>query len=340
MSKGWAGIQSHFVQPDGTLTGTVQSARLGADVGGTPNRTSTYEYYTSQPTVENDPTGVGAYLLALSEMTVRAHAGDLLRRARGKTVMFDAWFNAETRKNAEGGTELFHYKANDDADTGYSWLNRMFLQYGLRSDTLDHAPTPADLKSASIYIIASPDGPAVSPKPHFMDAESADVIEAWVKAGGVLLLMENDAGHADQTHLNVLAARFGIHFNPVTVNRQVGDDYANTLVSIPAGTGGIFANGHRAVMKETCTITVSGAAKPLLTNADAESRADPKGTAAAADGTYTVMAKSHAGKGMVLANVDPWIYNEYTDGRRSPLEEDNFAAGQELVRWVVGQATR
>ena len=50
------------------------------------------------------------------------------------------------------------------------------------------------------------------------------------------------------------------------------------------------------------------------------------------------MAVAHAGKGLVYANVDPWVYNEYTDGRTLPLGEDNFAAGLELTRWLVGEA--
>jgi len=40
----------------------------------------------------------------------------------------------------------------------------------------------------------------------------------------------------------------------------------------------------------------------------------------------------------VYANVDPWVYNEYTDGRKTPLGEQNFMGGQELVKWLVTQA--
>lgn len=71
-------------------------------------------------------------------------------------------------------------------------------------------------------------------------------------------------------------------------------------------------------MKETCTLTVSAPAMSILTRTDAESAAP-----------FTMMAVSHLGKGVVYANVDPWIDNEYTDGRKLPLHEDNFAAGQE-----------
>jgi unsaturated rhamnogalacturonyl hydrolase len=56
-----------------------------------------------------------------------------------------------------------------------------------------------------------------------------------------------------------------------------------------------------------------------------------------ADG-QVVMAVAHVGRGLVYANVDPWVYNEYTDGRKNPLDEQNFAAGQQLTRWIVQRA--
>ncbi len=66
--RGWEGIQQKFVthNPDGTvtLTGTVKAAGLG----GTPYRSGTYAYYIGEATGDNDAKGVGAYLLAGSEM--------------------------------------------------------------------------------------------------------------------------------------------------------------------------------------------------------------------------------------------------------------------------------
>jgi unsaturated rhamnogalacturonyl hydrolase len=77
-------------------------------------------------------------------------------------------------------------------------------------------------------------------------------------------------------------------------------------------------------MKETCTITVTAPAQAMLTDkGDSTEQGD------------VLMAIAHVGKGIVYANVDPWIYNEYTDGRKAPLGEDNFAGGQELTRWLV-----
>jgi len=320
VAHGWAGIQKQFVKPDGTLSGTVKVAGLG----GNPYRSGTYDYYIGEAVGDNDAKGVGAYLLAHSEIIQRERAGELLKRSRGKTVLMDAWFNSQKRKSADGHEESFHYKFGDEANSGYSVWGRMFQQYGLRTEALDHAPTAADLKDVAVYIIASPDIPALNPNPHYMDAESAAVIEAWVKAGGVLVMMENDSEHADQTHLDILSDKFGIHYNPVTRNRELNDDYANTIVKIPAGVGGIFRQAHTAVMKETCTITVSKPARGVLTD---------KGDIT--DVGDILMAVSQVGKGMVYANVDPWIYNEYTDGRKAPLGEDNFAGGQELTRWIV-----
>jgi len=320
VTRGWAGIQKQFVKPDGTLSGTVSVGGLG----GNPYRSGTYDYYLSEKVVDNDSKGVGAYLMALSEVTQRERAGDLLKRSRGKTVLIDAWFNSQKRKSADGQEELFHYKFSDEANSGYYVWGRMFQQYGLRTESLDHAPTAADLKDAAVYIIVSPDIPALNPNPHYMDADSAAAIEAWVKAGGVLVMMENDSEHADQTHLDILSDKFGIHYNPVTRNRELNDSYTNTMVKIPAGAGGIFRQAHNATMKETCTITVSKPARVVLTD---------KGDAT--DEGDVLMAVSQVGKGIVYANVDPWIYNEYTDGRKAPLGEDNFAGGQELTRWIV-----
>jgi unsaturated rhamnogalacturonyl hydrolase len=38
--------------------------------------------------------------------------------------------------------------------------------------------------------------------------------------------------------------------------------------------------------------------------------------------------------------IDPWLYNEYTDGRKLPKAYDNFAAGEELVRWLLQQTAK
>ena len=317
--KGWAGIQKRFVtaNADGsvTLTGTVKVGGLG----GKPYRSGTFDYYVGESTGDNDAKGIGAYLLAGSEMQ-QADTEALARGANGKTVLLDAWFNSQTRKNAAGQTELFHYKWDDDSNGGFSFFGRAFRSYGAKLAEEKTAPTAADLKRAQIYILVSPDIPAKNPNPHSMDQASGDAIEAWVKAGGVLLLMENDKTNSEFEHFNTLSERFGIHFNPVLRNAVVNNDWSMGRVDIPATTG-VFQQAHVAYLKEISTITVSGRAKSVLSD---------KGD--------VLMAVAKVGKGVVFAVTDPWLYNEYIDHRNKlPQEFDTYAAAKDLARWAVEQ---
>jgi unsaturated rhamnogalacturonyl hydrolase len=315
-TRGWEGIQKEFVTKgaDGlmVLNGTVKVGGLG----GTPYRSGSYEYYVGEKTQANDSKGIGAFLLAGSEM----EQAPTEAMGQGKTALIDAWFNSQTRKNAFGQTELFHYKWDDDANSGFAFFGRAFERYGVTLATEKTAPTLADLNKAQIYVMASPDIPVRNPTPNYMDKASGDAIQAWVKAGGVLLLMENDVTNSEFEHFNTMSDRFGIHFNPVIRNKVVGDKWEMGTVMIPAGTG-VFEHPHKAYLKEICTIRVSGPAKAVVT-----------------DQGDVLMAVSKYGKGTVFAVVDPWVYNEYVDRRnRLPVDYDGFAAAIDLAGWAVRQ---
>jgi unsaturated rhamnogalacturonyl hydrolase len=70
--KGYTGILKEFVKTDASgqvnLEGTVSVAGLG----GNPYRDGSYEYYLSEKVVTNDPKGIGALLLAATEMETAA----------------------------------------------------------------------------------------------------------------------------------------------------------------------------------------------------------------------------------------------------------------------------
>jgi unsaturated rhamnogalacturonyl hydrolase len=53
-----------------------------------------------------------------------------------------------------------------------------------------------------------------------------------------------------------------------------------------------------------------------------------------------LMATAKYGRGTVFAAVDPWLYNEYTDGKKLPATYDNYEGGEELVRWILAQIPR
>lgn len=312
--RGWAGIQSHFVktESDGlTLTGTVQAVGLG----GSEHRDGSYSYYVSAPVVSNDPKGVGAFLLAASEMENAADATTGL----GSTVLLDAWYNSQTRKNAAGQTVLFHYKWDDESDSGFSLFGHIFRMFGVQTRTLAEAPTLDQLRGSRVYIIASPDNLSKTPQPHYMNAEDARQIATWVKQGGVLVMMENDPDNADITHLDELADVLGLHFNNVLTHHVIGNQIEMGRMDL-AQPHPPFTSPHVLYMKDTCSIFPSRGASSLL-----EWKGD------------TMMAVARYGKGSVVAVVDPWLYNEYTDGRKLPPEYDNFAAGREFVRWLLKQ---
>src|SRR5579862_1355423 len=265
----------------------------------------------------------GQNLLEPASLLLAATEADLASinaSHRGQTILVDAWFNSQIRRNAAGQTESFHYKWSDFSDSGYSLLGHMFRSYGVGTGTLDSAPTLSNLSAAQLYLIVSPDIPVKNPHPHYMTTHDADQIAAWVHGGGVLILMENDPPNADIEHLNLLAERFGIHFDNVLHHHIIGEQVEDGRIPVPA-SGPIFHHPHTLYMKDTCAISLAGAAMALLRD-----RGD------------VVMATAKYGRGTVFAAVDPWLYNEYTDGRNNPhiySQFDNFAGGQELVRWLL-----
>lgn len=315
---GYRGILSQFIQTgpknDVSLTRTVKGAGLGGD----PYRDGSYAYYISEKVGTNDPKGIGAFLMASTEMENSSNA----KLGRGDTILLDSWFNSQRRPDAFGQQVYFHYKWNDQSNSGYSLFGHIFRNFGAQTATLDSEPTLAALRQAQVYIIVSPDIPAKNPMPHYMQSEDATQIANWVKAGGVLMIMENDPENADLTHLNLLTEQFGIHFNDVVRNRVEGRKFEQGKIVVSAG-GPIFHQPHTLYMKEICTISAKAPAASVLTD-----RGD------------ILMAIAKFGKGTVFATVDPWLYNEYTDGRKLPAEYDNYAGGEELVRWILTQHPR
>lgn len=317
-SRAWQGILSHFVQTgaDGsvTITGTVKAIGLGSKSG--PD--SSYSYYVHAPVVSNDPKGVGAFLLAATEMEMAPEA----TLAQGKTIMVDAWFNSQQRTNAAGQKEYFHYKWRDFSNSGFSLLGHIFHGHGASLAMLTQPPTLARLRNAQIYFIVSPDIPKWNPHPNYVQPRDAEQVAAWVKQGGVLVLMENDPANADIDHFNLIADRFGIHFDNVLKHHIIDEQFGPGFIPV-TGTGPVFHHPHTLYMKDTCGISVKSPAASLLS--------DKEGI---------VIASAKYGKGTVVAVADPWLYNEYTDHRGAHPAQENFAAGKEFALWLLDQTGR
>jgi unsaturated rhamnogalacturonyl hydrolase len=98
------------------------------------------------------------------------------------------------------------------------------------------------------------------------------------------------------------------------------DQYEMGTINIPANNS-IFKTARKVYLKEISTFRISSPAKPLVT----------------ADGEV-VMALAEVGKGKVFVVGDPWLYNEYTDGRKLPVDFQNYQAAEDLVRWAIKQS--
>jgi len=309
--KGWQGIQKKFVSNRSTLEGTVSVSGLG----GNPYRDGSYNYYISEKVVPNDPKGVGAFLLAADEMQ--------MKQPTGKTVLLDEYFNNEHHKDITGANIRFHYIWDELDNNGYAIWGGIFNRLGARTDTLATAPTAANLAKASVYIIVDPDNEKESPAPNYPSEADIASIEAWVKAGGVLVLMANDSANCEFKNFNNLAGHFGIRFNDDCYHKVTGNQFEMGAFTISPMTvqDGIFRNTKKIYIKELSTLTLSGPAKPAFTDAG-----------------HNIMAVARVGKGAVFAVGDPWFYNEYTDGRKLPADFDNYDAARDLAQWLLAQA--
>ncbi|RYG03212.1 MAG: glycoside hydrolase family 88 protein, partial [Chitinophagaceae bacterium] len=207
--KGYKGIKTEFIERINAdkinLKGTVSVSGLG----GKPYRDGSYEYYLSEKVVVNDPKGVGAFILAANEMELAA----LPKPGLAKTVVLDSYFNNESRVDQSGNSVIWHYKWDEQANGGFSFFGGVFNAAGFKTKTLYQAPTAANLSGASIYIIVDPDFEKENPKPNFVSQNDIKAITSWVNAGGVLVLMANDAPNAELKHFNELASKFGVFFN-------------------------------------------------------------------------------------------------------------------------------
>lgn len=236
-----------------------------------------------------------------------------------QTITLDYYFNHEVHTNRAGVTTRFHYMWEDTGNSGFSILGAAFKKHGAKLSSLDEAPTPSKLKGTDIYIIVDPDTKKESPNPNYIEKNDIDAIAKWVKAGGVLVMLANDSANVELPHFNNLAARFGMHFNNDMQNHVINDghfaDGGITTLNNP-----VFKTAKEIFMKDVCSIGIKPPAKAALKNA----------------GQAVIIAVAKYGKGTVFAVGDPWLYNEYTNGRLPAIYENDKAA-DDVAGWLIKQ---
>lgn len=309
--KGYKGINDKFIKEENgqtNLHGTVKVSGLG----GNPYRDGSFNYYMSEPVIVNDAKGVGACLLAATEMELIP----TLSAGKGKSVVLDRYFNSEKRKDVTGASVYWHYIWEERSHPGFSTWGKIFTNHGAKLKTLDEAPTAEKLKGAHVYIIVDADHVKDNPTPNPITDQDAKAIASWVKQGGVLLLMGNDSANCDLQGFNRLSKLFGISFTDISANMVKNDNYPTGAVVVEKPNE-VF-QPVKMYLKEISLLDVKAPSKILVKN-----------------GNDNVMAVCHYGKGKVLVLGDPWIYNEYIDGRKLPAEYQNYKAATDLVKWLL-----
>jgi unsaturated rhamnogalacturonyl hydrolase len=316
--KGYAGIIKEFIEVDANGQTNLKGTVMVSGLGGKPYRDGSFEYYMSEPVIVNDPKGMGAFILCSAEMELAA----VPKIGKGKKVLMDGYFNNEWRKNGYGINVRRHYTWDDTENGGFSLLGDIWKSYGASLSSLEAAPTAANLKGASVYVMVDPDGWKDSKSPNYMDDKSAAAIAAWVKQGGVLLLMTNDSANCDLLHFNKLSQKFGIRFSEKGRNMVKGSEFETGAV-YNNRPNPVFKKTKKMYLKEISVLNVKAPAKALIS-----------------EGGDVIFATAKYGRGCVFAVGDPWVYNEYLDGRKIPAEYENFLAANELVTWLLKQVPK
>jgi len=310
--KGYDGIVKQFIKVENgqtNLHGTVTVSGLG----GNPYRDGSFEYYMRERVIVNDPKGMGAFIKAAGEMEIN----ESLKNGKGKTILLDRYFNSEKRKDAAGTMSYWHYTWEERSHPGFNTLGSIFEKNGAKLSSLNAAPTAANLKGASVYVIVDPDHIRDNPSPNYVSAKDIKTISDWVKAGGTLLLMANDSNNCDLKYFNQLSKVFGIMFTDKSINMVKNDTYPQGEV-LPGSGNPVFKTTQKMFLKELSVLDIKAPAKALVKKDN-----------------DVIIATAKLGKGNVLAVGDPWLYNEYVDGRKLPAEYENYKAAEDLVKWLL-----
>jgi hypothetical protein len=228
-------------------------------------------------------------------------------------VAVDNWFNHET--DSKTG-KPFHYLWSDTQFSGFSQWGEIFTSRGCLLSTLGK-PDKKSLEKTDIYIIADPDTTSENPAPNYIAGEDIKTITAWVKKGGVLAVLANDAPNCEFTHLNRLMSEFGMSFHHVTLHRVNGTDFEmGACTNLPAHQ--LFRNISKIYIKEVSDINLSKNATGILI-----------------ENGKVLMAETRFGKGYVFAIGDPWIYNEYIGHDRLPESFENKKAAENLTDMLL-----
>lgn len=195
-----------------------------------------------------------------------------------------------------------HYQWDGTTDGSFSKLANGFREHDVELRTVRTRIDARALDGIRLLVIVDPDTPEETPEPKYIEDAEIDALAKWVNEGGRLVLLGNDKGHAEFTHFNRLASRFGIQFLEETYPKTSGK-----AILIATGKHPIFEDRLQAYLVEVAPLKLSSPAEAVLT-----------------DNGTDIMALARVGRGMVFAVGDPWLYDEYIERNDNPRIATNL----------------
>ena len=196
-------------------------------------------------------------------------------------------------------------------------LGNIFEKNGAMLSVLDDGPTDANLKGVSVFVLVDPDWPKENKTPNYIEPKHIDALARFVNNGGVLLLMANDSNNVEFKNYNLLADKFGIHWNENMRHDVIDNHFEQGELKMDASNP-VFKTARTVYIKQLCTQELK---KPAFS--------------VYSENGEVIMSAAYYGKGAVFAVGDPWFYNEYVDGRKLPAKYENYKAGEDLVKWLL-----
>lgn len=215
-------------------------------------------------------------------------------------VALDGYHNAESKLPE-------HYQWEGTSDGSFSKLANGFREHDVELRTIRTRIDAKALDGIRLLIIVDPDTPEETSDPKYIEDDEIETLVRWVMAGGRLVLLGNDRGHAEFVHFNRLASRFGIEFLEETFPRVTGK-----AILEATGRGPVFEQGLKAYLVEVAPLRIRAPATAMMT----------------VEGT-DIMALARVGDGLVFALGDPWLYDEYVE------RDDNVRIATNLFRMLL-----
>ncbi|MET3960997.1 hypothetical protein ABIE44_000931 [Marmoricola sp. OAE513] len=194
------------------------------------------------------------------------------------------------------------------ADSSYAAAARALTSHGLGVDAHRAGVLDATtLAGVDVLVIAHPSESRwekTDGRSPVFGADELDAIEAWVRAGGGLVVLGETEQDKYGTNLGDLVSRFGIAFTNTTVydyTHQHGDNPAWILGERePSGTGtDLLARVERAAFYRSGALELGEGVRAVLRTS---ATADPAGV--------PVMATTEAGRGRVVVLADSDLFGD------------------------------